>query len=182
MQQVLILVLILKVDLVNSKSRADKSDIDKLKNVPSGFSSLESKVDKLNIGKLETTEVDLSKLSNVVKNDVVKKQYNSKIKNIEDKIPDITNVATKTTLNAKINAKEEILSINNLVTTAALNAKISEVKSKIPNITNLDITTALTAIENKVPNVSKLVTKKNLVQKYSTLDLNILLQLITIDS
>ena len=153
-----------------------------MKNVPSGFSSLESKVDKLNIGKLETTAVDLSKLSNVVKNDVVKKQYNSKIKNIEDKIPDITNLATKTTLNAKINAKEEILSINNLVTTAALNAKINEVKRKIPNITNLDITTALTAIENKVPNVSKLVTKKNLVQKYWTLDLNILLQLITIDS
>ena len=28
-------------------------------------------------------------------------EYNAKIKNIEDKIPDITNVATKTTLNAK---------------------------------------------------------------------------------
>ena len=29
--------------------------------------------------------------------------YNAKIKNIEDKIPDITNLATNTTLNAKIN-------------------------------------------------------------------------------
>ena len=28
-------------------------------------------------------------------------EYNAKIKNIENKIPDITNVATKTTLNAK---------------------------------------------------------------------------------
>ena len=28
-------------------------------------------------------------------------ECNAKIKNIEDKIPDITNVATKTTLNAK---------------------------------------------------------------------------------
>ena len=42
---------------------------------------------------LETTPVDLSKLSNVVKNDVVKKDvYNAKIKNIENKIPDITNL------------------------------------------------------------------------------------------
>ena len=34
---------------------------------------MKSKVDKLEIGKLETTPVDLSKLSNVVKNDVVRK-------------------------------------------------------------------------------------------------------------
>ena len=30
----------------------------------------------------------------------------NKTKNIEDKIPDITNLATKTTLNAKINEAE----------------------------------------------------------------------------
>ena len=39
----------------------------------------------------------------------------SKIKNIEDKIPDFTNLATKTTLNSKINeVKGEIPSITNL--------------------------------------------------------------------
>ena len=118
-----------KVDLANLKSNVDKLDIDKLKNVPSGLSSLKSKVDKLDIGKLETTPVDLSKLSNAVKNDVVKKDvYNAKIKNIEDKIPDITNLA-----------------IN-----ASLNAKINEVKGEIPNITNLATTTALTVVENKL--------------------------------
>ena len=37
------------------------------------MSSLKSKTDKLDIGELETTPVDLSKLSNIVKNDVVKK-------------------------------------------------------------------------------------------------------------
>ena len=38
------------------------------------------------------------------KNDVVKKDvYNAKIKNIEDKIPDITNLATNASLNANIN-------------------------------------------------------------------------------
>ena len=41
--------------------------------------------------------------------------YNAKIKNIEDKIPDITNLATKTTLNAKTNeVKGEIPSITDL--------------------------------------------------------------------
>ena len=43
--------------------------------------------------------------------------YNNKIKNIEDKIPDITNLATNTTLNIKIiEVKKEIPSITNLAT------------------------------------------------------------------
>ena len=37
------------------------------------ISNWKNKVDELNIGKLETTPVDLSKLSDVVKNEVVKK-------------------------------------------------------------------------------------------------------------
>ena len=41
--------------------------------MPSGLSSFKSKVDKLDIGKLETTPVDLRKLSDVVKNDAVEK-------------------------------------------------------------------------------------------------------------
>ena len=47
---------------------------------------------------------DLSKLSNVVKIDFVKKDaFDDKIKNIEDKIPNITNLSTNASLNAKIN-------------------------------------------------------------------------------
>ena len=34
---------------------------------------------------------------------LLKKIYNAKIKNIEDKIPDITNLASKATLDAKMN-------------------------------------------------------------------------------
>ena len=37
------------------------------------WASLKSEIDKLDIGKLETTPVDLSKLSDVVKNEVIKK-------------------------------------------------------------------------------------------------------------
>ena len=50
-----------------------------------------------------------------------KNLYNAKVKNIEDKIPDITNLATITTLNAKIKVKGEIPSIINLDTKTALN-------------------------------------------------------------
>ena len=60
------------------------------------------KVDKSDVDKLVLVAVDLSKLGDVVKNDAVKKDvYNVKIKKIEDKIPDITNLATNASLNAK---------------------------------------------------------------------------------
>ena len=65
---------------------------------------MERRVDKLDVDKLIPVPVDLSKLSDVVKNDVLKKNvYNSKMKNIEDKTLNITNLATKATLNAKAN-------------------------------------------------------------------------------
>ena len=94
-----------KVDLANLKSDSDKLDIDKLKNVPTNLNNLKiNKIDELDVDKLLPVSVDLSKLSDVVKNDVIKKDvYNAKIKNIEDKKPDITNLATITTLNANIN-------------------------------------------------------------------------------
>ena len=81
------------VDSANIKSDVGKLDLDKLKNVPTNLSNFNSKVDKLGINKLVPVPVDLSKLCDVVKNYVVKKDvYNAKIKNIEDKISDITNL------------------------------------------------------------------------------------------
>ena len=62
-----------------------------------------------------------------------------------------------------------------MVTIASPNNKISKVKGEIPSITNLTTTAALTAIENKVPNVSDLVEKadvdaeiKDIKDKYLT--------------
>ena len=72
-----------------------------------------------------------------MKNYVLKKDIcNAKIKDIEDKIPDITN----------------------LVTNASFNAKKYEVKNEAPSITNLATTTAFTAVENKIPDHSKYIT------------------------
>ena len=101
-----------KIDLYNYATKTDiknilhidTSSFDKLKSLPNNLSNLKSKVGKLDINKLAHVPVDLSKLINKVKNDVVKKtEYNTQIKNIEDKIPDIIDLATKTILNTKIN-------------------------------------------------------------------------------
>ena len=138
-----------KIDLANLKSIVEKLDIDKLKNVPTNLTNLKSKVDKLDVDKLIPVPVNLSKLSDAVKNDVVKKDvYNSKIKNIEDKIPVITNLAIKTTLDANIN----------------------EIKGEIPNITNLVTTSTLTAAKNKIPSVRKLFKKTNCNTKVNEIE------------
>ena len=142
----------IKTNLANLKTEVDKLDIDKLKSLPNNLNNLKAKVDKLDIDKLTPVPEDLSKLSNVVNNEVVKKtEYDTKIRNIEDKIPDISNLATKINLNTKINeVKNEILSITGLAATSALTA----VENKIASISNLvkktDYKTKITEIEKKL--------------------------------
>ena len=150
-----------KIDLANLKSNVDKLEIDKLKNIPNNLTNLKSHVNKLYGNKLVPVSVYLSKLSDVVNNGVLKKDlYNAKNKNIEDKIPDITNLATNISLNAKIN----------------------KVNVEIPNITNLATTTALTTVKNKIPNVSNLVKKKlTITQKLVKLKIKLLLIMIIIN-
>ena len=93
-----------KFDLASLKYHVDESDTYKLENLPTNLTNLKSWVDELDVHKLLPVPFNLSKLSDVVKNDVVKKDvYNTKINNTENKIPDITNLAAKTTLEAKVN-------------------------------------------------------------------------------
>ena len=79
----------IQVDLSNFATKTD------LKNVPhvdvssfalkSNLASLKNKVDKLVIDKLVPIPVDLSKLSDVVKNDVIKKtEYNKLVTKVDN--------------------------------------------------------------------------------------------------
>ena len=92
---------------------------------------MKSKVDKLAVDKIVPVPIDLSKLSDVVKNDVIKKDaYNAKIKNIEDNLPNITNLATKTTLNPKANLASKS-DIANFVCKIAFDNKLKNLNKKI---------------------------------------------------
>ena len=62
-----------KIDLANLESNVDKLDIDKLKIVLTNSNNLKIKVDKLGVDQLVPVPVYFSKLSDVVKNSVVKK-------------------------------------------------------------------------------------------------------------
>ena len=104
------------------------------------------------------------------------------IKNIEDKILDISNSENNASLNAKINeVKGEILSITSLATNAFLSAKMNEAKGEVPSITNLATTAALVTDKTKISNISYLVKKADCEAK-TEMEKNVLLFLIIVGS
>ena len=130
----------------------------------SNLASLKTEVDKLDIDKLTSVPIDLAKLSNVVKNDIVKKAEYDKLLNKINGI-DNTNFVSRTKYEKdgsdfedkidKIDKK--IPDVSDLVKKSALTA----VENKNPDISDLATKSALTAVENKIPNVASLVKKKN---------------------
>ena len=72
-----------KVDLSNYATKTDIKNISHIDTssfaLKSNLASLKTEVDKLDIDKLVPVPVDLSKLSDVVKNDVVKKAAYDKL-------------------------------------------------------------------------------------------------------
>ena len=149
------------VDLPNYATKAGTKNISHVDTssfaLKSNLANLKTDVDKLDIHKLALVPVDLSKLSDVVKNDVIKKtNYNAKIADIEGKIPDIGYLRTKTPLNT---VENKIPDTSGLVKKTDYNAKITEVEGKIPDISNLATKAALITVENKIPNVKGSATK-----------------------
>ena len=123
-----------KVDLSNY---APKADIKKISHVDTSKFTLKTNLANLKteVDKLVPVPVDLSKLSDVAKNDVVKKtDYNAKITKIENNIPDISNLATKTALNT---VENKISDTSGLVKKTDYNTEITKIKDKIPDSSNL---------------------------------------------
>ena len=114
-----------ELDLSNYATKSDLRDISHV-DVSSlasktNLASLKTEVDKIDADKLKTVPVDLSKLSNVVKNDVVKETEYDKLVTKVDSI-DTTDFVKK-------NKYEN--------DGADLEKKISDVDEKIPDVSNL---------------------------------------------
>ena len=148
-----------KVDLSNYATKADIKNISHVDissfALKTNLANVKTEVDKLDIDKLVSVPTDLSKLSNVVKNDVVKKgvyvklvakvnnidtsgfvlktKYDTDKSELENKIPDVTDFMKK--------------------------AKLTELEKKIPDISNLATKTELNTVENKIPDGSNLFNK-----------------------
>ena len=109
-------------------------------------------VDKLDVDKLVPIPADLSKLSNVVKNEVVKKtEYNKLVTKVNN-----------------IDTSDFVLKTN-------YNTKITELENKISDIYNLAKKTALTIVENKIPSISNLVKKPDYNTKATEIEKKLLI-------
>ena len=170
-----------KVDLSNY---ATKTDLKNVSNVDvsnfalkSNLASLKTEVYKLDIDKLVPIPVDLSKLSDVVKNDVVKKtEYNKLVSKLNSIYT--TNFVKKNKYQkdgsdfedkiSKIHKK--IPDVNGCVKKADINSKISEVEGKIPSISDLTTNSELIAVENKIRDVNSLVKKTKFNTKITEIE------------
>ena len=99
----------------------------------------------------------MRKLSNAVKNDVIKKTEYDKL------VSKVNNIDTsRFVLKAKYDTdkselENKIPDANGIVKKADYDSKITDIEGKIPDISNLATKTSLTAVENKIPDVSSLV-------------------------
>ena len=158
-----------KVDISNYATKANIKNISHVDTssfaLKTNLANLKTEVDKFDIDKLVFVPVDLSKLSDVVKNDVVKKDVYDKLVTKVNNI-DTSGFVFKTKYDTdKSELESKILDTSGLVKKTDYNTKFTEIESKIPDISNLAIKTALTSVENKIPDISNLA-KKNCINCY----------------
>ena len=158
----LVEILTLKVDLSNYATKAYIKNISHLDTssfeLKSNLPNLKIEVDNLDIDKLVPIPIDLSKLSDVVKNDVVKKVAYDKLVAKKVSSIDTRGFDLKTKYDTdKSELENETPDTSGLVKKTDYNTKITEIEGKSPDVSNLTTKTALTAVENKIPSVSNLV-------------------------
>ena len=123
-----------KVDLFNYATKTDLKNVTNVDTsrfaLKANLASLKIEVDKLDIEKLVPIPVNLSQLSNVVKNDVVKKAvYDIDSKSKENHI-DTTDFVLKTKYQT---GKTELEKKTSNVTDFVKKAKLTELENKIPD-------------------------------------------------
>ena len=151
-----------KVDLSNYARKTDLKNVTHVDTsslaLKTNLASLKTEVDELDIYRLVPVPVDLSKLSDAVKSDIVKKTVYDKL------VVKINNINTsdfvlKTKYQTdKTELENKIPDVSNLVK----KVKLTGLENKIPDVSNLATKTALTAVENKISSVSNLVKKNRL--------------------
>ena len=163
---------------VNLSNYATKTCLNNISHVDTSrfaqktnLASLKAEVHKLDTDKLVTIPVDLRKLSNVVKNDIVKKTVYNKLVTKVNNI-DTSGFLLKTKYDSdKLELeKKKIPNTSNFAKKSDYNTKVSEIEGKIPIISGLVTTSALTAVKNKIASISNLVNKTNYNIKISEIE------------
>ena len=164
----------LKSNLASLKTEVDKLDIDKLTSAPIGLANLSNVVkndvvEKTEYDKLvnKVNGIDNTNFVSRTRYEKDGSDFEDKIDKIDKKIPDGSDCVKKTYFNSKITEVEgKIPSTSGLATKSALTA----VENKIPDVSGLATASALTAVENKIPDATNLVTKTDFDAKLKNID------------
>ena len=128
-----------KVDLSNYATKAEIKNISYLDTasfaLKANLTSLKTKVDKLDIDKLAAAPVDLSKLSDVVKKDVVQKnEYDELVAKVNNIDTGAFVLKTNYDMN-QLELENKILDTSGLVKETDYDTKIAEIESKVADVT-----------------------------------------------
>ena len=164
-----------KIDLSNYATKTDLKNVTHIDTssfaLKTNLVSLKTEIDKSDIDKLASVPIDLSKLSDVVKNDVVKKTVCDKLVAKVNAVPlnniDTSDFVLKTKYNTDKTALEKKIPD---VTDSVKKAKLTELESKIADVSNLATKTALTTVGNKIPIVSNLIKKTDYNTKVTEIE------------
>ena len=164
----------IKVDLSNYPTKTDLKYVTHVDTSSSALktnlANLKTEFDKLDIDKLVPVPVDLSKLSAVVKNDVVKKDVYDKLVAKVNNI-DTSDLVLKTNYQTdKTELENKIPDVSDFVKIA----KLIEFENKIPDVSSLATKAAVTAVDNKIPDVSTLVKKTDYNTKITEIEKNLI--------
>ena len=125
-----------ELDLTNYATKTDLKNINHVD--VSSFASktnlaaLKTEVDKIDVDKLKATPIDLDRLSNLVKNDVVKKtDHNTKVTSIEAQIAGLTKNAVDNLANI---TKLKVIDTNSFVTRTTFSADTNALDDKIDGV------------------------------------------------
>ena len=167
-----------KVDLSNYATKAYFKNVTHVHTssfaLKANLANLKTEVDKLDTDKLAPVPVDVSKLSDVVKNDVVKKTIYEKLVAKVNSI-DTTRFVLKTNYDTdRSEIEKKIPDTSDLVKKVDYNTKVTKIESKNPDETKA----ALTTVENKILNVSSLVKKTDYNTKITETEKNNLMIMI----
>ena len=162
-----------KVDLSSYATKADIKNISRVDTsnfaLKTNVAGLKAEVDKFDIDKLVPVPVDLSKSSDVVKSNFVKKDaYDELVANVNN--IDTSGFVLKTKYDMdKSELENKTPDISVLVKKTDYDAKTTEIEAKIPDISNSATKTELTTVENKIPDVSGLAKKQIIALKLQKL-------------